>query len=61
MIPYTLDSEDWKQIQIEGLRKGYESSVCVKWGTSMSTVRKYIVQHVNTPNLCHRSRIMQQD
>ena len=24
-FPYTLDSEDWKQIQIEGLRKGYES------------------------------------
>ena len=23
--PYTLDSDDWKQIQIEGLRKGYES------------------------------------
>ena len=23
--PYTLDSEDWQQIQIEGLRKGYES------------------------------------
>ena len=23
--PYTLDSEDWKQIQMEGLRKGYES------------------------------------
>ena len=27
--PYTLDSEDWKQIQIQGLRQGYESrSVC---------------------------------
>ena len=24
-FPYTLDSKDWKQIQIEGLRKGYES------------------------------------
>ena len=24
-FPYTLDSEDWKQIQMEGLRKGYES------------------------------------
>ena len=23
--PYTLDSEDWKQIQIENLRRGYES------------------------------------
>ena len=23
--PYTLDSEDWKQIQMEGLRRGYES------------------------------------
>ena len=23
--PYTLDSEDWKQIQMEGLRSGYES------------------------------------
>ena len=23
--PYTLDSENWKQIQLEGLRKGYES------------------------------------
>ena len=23
--PYTLDSEDWKQIQIESLRRGYES------------------------------------
>ena len=23
--PYTLDSDDWKQIQIEGLRKGHES------------------------------------
>ena len=23
--PYTLDSHDWKQIQIKGLRKGYES------------------------------------
>ena len=22
---YTLDSDDWKQIQMEGLRKGYES------------------------------------
>ena len=27
--PYALDSEDWKQIQIKGLRQGYESrSVC---------------------------------
>ena len=24
-FPYTLDSDDWKQIQIEGLKKGYES------------------------------------
>jgi len=24
-FPYTLDSEDWKQIQMEGLRQGYES------------------------------------
>ena len=24
-FPYTLDSEDWKQIQMEGLKKGYES------------------------------------
>jgi hypothetical protein len=23
--PYSLDSDDWKQIQLEGLRKGYES------------------------------------
>ena len=23
--PYTLDSDDWKQIQMEGLKKGYES------------------------------------
>jgi len=23
--PYTLDSEDWKQIQIQGLKQGYES------------------------------------
>ena len=23
--PYTLDSEDWRQIQMEGLKKGYES------------------------------------
>jgi hypothetical protein len=23
--PYTLESDDWKQIQIEGLKKGYES------------------------------------
>ena len=23
--PYTLDSEDWKQIQMEGLKRGYES------------------------------------
>ena len=22
---YTLDSNDWKQIQIEGLKRGYES------------------------------------
>ena len=27
--PYTLDSNDWKQIQMEGLKRGYESrSVC---------------------------------
>ena len=27
--PYTLDSEDWQQIQIESLRQGYESrSMC---------------------------------
>ena len=25
--PYTLDSEDWRQIQIEGLKKGYESRI----------------------------------
>ena len=24
-FPYTLDSEDWKQIQMEGLKEGYES------------------------------------
>ena len=24
-FPYTLESKDWKQIQIEGLRQGYES------------------------------------
>ena len=24
-FPYTLDSKDWKQIQIEGLKRGYES------------------------------------
>ena len=24
-FPYTLDSEDWRQIQMEGLSKGYES------------------------------------
>tara|TARA_B100000424_G_scaffold236863_1_gene202033 strand:- start:1370 stop:2488 length:1119 start_codon:yes stop_codon:yes gene_type:complete len=24
-FPYTLESDDWKQIQIEGLRRGYES------------------------------------
>jgi hypothetical protein len=24
-FPYTLESDDWKQIQIEGLRQGYES------------------------------------
>ena len=24
-FPYTLESEDWKQIQIKGLKKGYES------------------------------------
>lgn len=24
-FPYTLDSKDWKQIQMEGLKKGYES------------------------------------
>lgn len=23
--PYTLDSDDWRQIQMEGLKKGYES------------------------------------
>ena len=23
--PYTLDSDDWKQIQMEGLKQGYES------------------------------------
>ena len=23
--PYTLDSEDWRQIQMEGLKRGYES------------------------------------
>ena len=23
--PYTLESADWQQIQIEGLREGYES------------------------------------
>jgi len=23
--PYTLDSDDWRQIQLEGLKKGYES------------------------------------
>ena len=23
--PYSLDSDDWKAIQIEGLKKGYES------------------------------------
>jgi hypothetical protein len=23
--PYTLDSEDWQQIQMESLRQGYES------------------------------------
>jgi len=28
-FPYTLESNDWKQIQLEGLRKGYESrSMC---------------------------------
>ena len=27
--PYTLDSDDWKEIQIQGLKQGYESrSVC---------------------------------
>ena len=27
--PYTLDSDDWQQIQMEGLKKGYESrSMC---------------------------------
>ena len=27
--PYTLDSDDWRQIQMEGLKKGYESrGVC---------------------------------
>ena len=27
--PYTLESDDWRQIQIEGLKKGYESrSMC---------------------------------
>ena len=24
-FPYTLESEDWKQLQLEGLRQGYES------------------------------------
>ena len=24
-FPYTLESDDWKQIQIEGLKQGYES------------------------------------
>ena len=24
-FPYTLESDDWKKIQIEGLRQGYES------------------------------------
>ena len=24
-FPYSLDSDDWKQIQMEGLRRGYES------------------------------------
>jgi hypothetical protein len=24
-FPYTLESSDWKQIQLEGLKKGYES------------------------------------
>ena len=24
-FPYTLDSADWKQIQMEGLKRGYES------------------------------------
>ena len=23
--PYTLDSDDWQQIQMEGLKRGYES------------------------------------
>ena len=24
-FPYTLASKDWKQMQIEGLKRGYES------------------------------------
>ena len=24
-FPYTLESDDWRQIQMEGLRRGYES------------------------------------
>ena len=24
-FPYTLESDDWKKIQMEGLRRGYES------------------------------------
>ena len=24
-FPYTLESDDWKQIQMEGLKQGYES------------------------------------
>ena len=25
IFPYTLDSKDWKQIQLEGLKSGYKS------------------------------------
>ena len=29
IFPYTLESDDWKQIQLEGLKSGYKSrSVC---------------------------------
>ena len=28
-FPYTLESNDWKQIQIEGLKRGYESRSCL--------------------------------
>jgi hypothetical protein len=30
--PYTLDSNDWKQIQMEGLKNGYESRSLRKMG-----------------------------